>query len=645
MPTVRPNKATLTLTGSNVSVGLTISPQSASVTLFGHYGAASTGVDPVTVEPGAADLSVTGGVGEVVRPVGPQPAALVLSGHPPVAATTLVDTSAALLDQCEQIWEATRRLRRQEDALRRQQPLVRVWDAEWELQHLMTIDYRSTFSWISNDSGPGQSEIPFDSPLAEWIHDMQGRIERGENRNVHITVDYCGARWSGRLDKYSVEQRDDGDVVMVVDWLNDYENTKWIACWSNPFLPAFIQFPRVWLLPGPITWILKLTMFLNLFRHHNPLVVLPDDPLDFTSWFTNLDQSTWQMVVKPQSFLEGLGSGVVWGLVSSRWKTWHDMAHTMLEDGELSVECRRYLPGDEPPWPGANLRYGTLVFDLIDKSGVHVGTSNGGSIFDGLFRTVAEFTDDFLDSTDELIVDADTPEDYFLPGLKLTKKEKPYVVFREGDSSPIQSSSYIVSPAKGVIVNVGGKSMPGVNEAISASIQAAGDILGSVVQIGSLGGTIDTLVKPIYEDTILAWWSVKNFLRAQHSGWSRYEEYFQDGADKAYTIASLMVLRAGFWATKTTVSWKVNVVDGLPFLIGDNGLGHFFLDDRIGLVLRGDSKIHVDRCRKLELAWDEQTPPEWQITIGDERVHQDPAQRAWGKIEAIVSALKDLGVY
>jgi hypothetical protein len=507
------------------------------------------------------------------------------------------------------------------------------------------VDYKSTFSWISNDSGPGQTELPMDSHVAEYIKDMQGRIDRGEGRNVHVTVDYCGARWSGRMDKYSIEQREDGDVVMVVDWLNDYENTKWIACWSNPFLPAFIQFPRVWLVPGPITWILKLTMFLNLFRHHNPLVTLPDDPLDFQSWFTNLDQSTWQMVVKPQSFLDAVGSGVVWGLVSSRWKTWHDMAHTMLEDGELSVECRRYLPGDEPPWPGADLRYGTLVFDLIDKSGVHVGTSNGGSIFDGLFRTVAEFADDFIDSTDELILDADTPNDYFLPGLKLTKKEKPYVVFREGNNSPIQSSSYIVSPAKGVTVNVGGKSMPGVNEAISASIQAAGDILGSIAQIGSLGGTIDALVKPIYEDTILAWWSMKSPLRAQHSGWSRYEEYFQDGADKAYTIASLMVLRAGFWATKTTTSWKVNVVDGLPFLIGDSGLGHFFLDDRIGLVLEGDTGIHVDRCRKLDLAWDEENPPEWQITVGDERVHQDPAARAWGRIEQIISALKDLGVY
>lgn len=591
---------------------------------------------------GGAVLAASAGVSAGMSQTFPAAAPLSVTALP---YSGDVDNNTSLERQCDQIWFNTQMHRQGDDNERRTQPLVRVWDGEWNLQHILSVDYSSTFSWVSNDSGPGRSEIPFDSPVAQWIHDMQGRIDRGEKRNVHVTVDYCGARWGGRLDKTSVEQRDDGDLVMVVDWLHDYENLKWYQCWSNPFLPAFVQFPRVWLLPGPVTWILKLTLFLQLFREHNPLVTLPDDPLDFTSWFTNLNQSTWQVVVKPQSFVDAMASGVVWGLVSSRFKTWHDMAHVMLEDAELTVECRRYLPGDDPPWPGAVLRYGTLVVDIIDKSGVHVGTSNGGTIFDGLFRTVAEFADDFIDSTDELVFDADTPTDYFLPGWKYTDKEKPYVVFREGESSPIQTSAYINSPAKGVQVNVGGKSMPGINEGISASIQAAGDIIGNLVQIGSLGGTIDTIVKPFYEDTILAWWSMKSPLRAQHSGWSRYFEYFQDPSGKAYTIASLMVLRAGFWATKTTTSWKVAVADGMPFMIGDKGHGHFFLDDRIGLVIKGDTIIRMDRCRKLELTWDPDNPPEWQITIGDERVLQDPAQRAFAKIEAIVSALQELGAY
>jgi hypothetical protein len=512
-----------------------------------------------------------------------------------------------------------------------------------------------------------------------------------------------------------------------------------------------------------------------------------------------LDMSEWHTVVKPESFLDAMASGVVWSVVTSRWQSFHDMAHYMLEDSELSVVCRRYLPGDEPPWEGADLRYGTLVVDFVDKSGIQIGTSNGGNVFDGLARTINEFSDDFLDSTNELISDAATPSEYFTVNKRYTDKTKPYVIFYEGETSPVQTSSWVYSPTKGVQVSVGGHSAPGVNEClagdtlidgpdgkeridvlaergesfrvwsitpegnrvaatalyafrkghadlftyrltdgrsitvtnehrfltpsgfmhaedikvgyqictvdwsqdpvdedprqvsdddyamvnassqhvesitpagsdyfydmtvpgwenysaqgiwnhntISATIQAIGDILGNLVQIGSLGGTIDTLLAPIYEDTILAWQSYKSNERANNTGWDRLFSYFQDGAGKAYTISSLLVLRAGLWATKTVVSWKVTVADGRPYLVGDQGKGHFFLDDRVGLVLTADNKIHMDRCRRLDLAWGPDSPPEWTINIGDERIWQDPAQRALGRIERLIAGLHDLGVW
>jgi len=527
------------------------------------------------------------------------------------------------------------------------EPLVRIWDAEWDLHHLFGGEYSQSFQWISNDSGPGQTEISFDHPAARWIHDSDGRISRGEGRNVHITVDYCGARWGGRMDKAVVESRADGDEVLVIDWMHDYENLKWYTVWSNSFLPAAFQTPRALLLAGPVDWILKLALHLQLIREHNPLITIPDDPLDFAQYLEVFDQSTWSVVVKPTTWAEAVDSGVVWGLVSSRWANWHDMAHVMLEDAEMSVTCTRYLNGDPAPWEGADLRHGTLIIDIVDKSGVHLGTSNGGTAFDGLFRTVAEFADDFIDSTANLIYDTEYPEEYFIPGLRLTHKEHPYVHYRTGVGSGVEESKYVNSPAKGVQINVGGHSAPGVNEVISATIQAVGDLLGSIVLIGSLGGTVDALLKPLYEDTVLAWWSVKSTQRAQHSGWSRYFEYFQDGANKAYTIASLMVLRAGFWATKTVVGNEMSVIDGQPYLVGDNGIGHWFLDDRIGFSLENDptGRIWVDRARKIELRWDADTYPQWIPTVGDPRIFQDPAQRAWGKIESMIASLRDLGVY
>jgi hypothetical protein len=563
----------------------------------------------------------------------------------PLPAVSVINFSDPLDKQCADTLAATQAQFRAEQTMRRQHPLVRLWDGEWHLQFVCSQEYKGSFSWISNDTGPGQMEIPFNSPVAQWIFDEPSRMAAGQGRNIGITVDYCGARWSGIMDKCAVEQREDMDMVLVVDWLHDYEHVKWYSCWSNPFLPAAFQFPRAFLVAGPTDWALKLILFLQIVREHNPLITWPDDPLDLTSWFTDLDMTTWPFVVKPKSFSAAMASGVIWSIPITRWANWHDMAHQPLEDAEMSVTMTRYLEGDALPWEGANLRYGTLVMDIVDKSGVYVGTSHGGTIFDGLARTFVQFGEDFVDSTQVLASDTTVPPEYYQGQTKLTRKELPYVVFREGQNSPIQTSAWINSPAKGIQVNCGGHSMPGVNETISATIQAGFDMLGELIFVSSLGATIDTMLKPLYEDTILAWWSLKSSNRAQDSGWERLFEYFQQGANKAYTIASLMVLRAGFWSTKTTVSWKVEVMDALPFMVGQNGYGHFFLDDRIGLVLAGDPRIHMDRARKLNLSWDENAFASWDITVGDERVFQDPAQRAWGKIEQLIAGLRDLGVY
>lgn len=559
----------------------------------------------------------------------------------------MLDTTLPLEDQCAAIWAAARQQEREERRIRETPPVIKLWDAEWALQHdISGIEYKASFDWISNDTGPGQIEIPFDHPAALWVHDSQGRVDRGEGRGVHITVDYCNTRWSGRLDKAVVETGEDGDDVLTMDFAHDYENLKFYSVWANSALPDWFQFPRALLLAGPTPWILLTALQLQLVREHNPLLTIPDDPLDWDLTDT-WDQSDWSVVVRPKSFTQWASEGVVWGVLSSRFATWHDMAKNLLEDSELSVTCTRWLEGDPAPWDGANLRHGVLIVDIEDKSGVHIGTAHGGTVFDGLRRTVAEFAEDFIDSTENLIEDTEVPEEYFTPYARLTKPEWPYVVYRSGEGSGIESSRFINSPAKAVQVIVGGHSMPGVNEAISATIQAIGDLWGNLLLIGGLGGSIDTLLKPLYEDTILAWWAKKSQNRAQNAGWSRYFEYFCDGANKAYTIAALLVLRAGFWATRTVLANEMKVIDGAPFCVGGPGYGHYFLDDRIGFSLENDpmGRIWMDRARKINLAWTSETHPEWTPTIGDPRNLQDPAQRALGKIEGIVAALRDTGVY
>ncbi|WP_139180002.1 hypothetical protein [Gordonia westfalica] len=69
-----------------------------------------------------------------------------------------------------------------------------------------------------------------------------------------------------------------GQRMLHVTFLTDYENLKWIDVWSNPFLPAIFQFPRIFLLAGPSIWVLKTALLLQLWRINSSIWQIPDDP-------------------------------------------------------------------------------------------------------------------------------------------------------------------------------------------------------------------------------------------------------------------------------------------------------------------------------------------------------------------------------
>ncbi len=555
--------------------------------------------------------------------------------------------TAELLDECEAIWEVTEERERQRELARNAEPEVRVWDGDWALHGWLDAAYLIDVEWVDNDTGPGVTELPWDHYAAEWIWDEWGRIQRGEKRNVHLTVDTAtGARWSGRLEHVTAEEREDGTQVLVIDWLSDFETVKWYTVWSNAFLPSALQFPRLFLLAGGARWVLLTALHLQIMREQQNWWSLPDDPLNPASWVP-ADVSQWSVVVKPHSFFDDLADGITWALLISTFKNFFDLAKPILEDAELSLTWRRYLATDDTqPIPGQTLRHGCLVLDIVDKSGYYnSGTSNGGTLWDGLIRAVASFVDDFIDPVEEEIANIDEPT-YKLPGILGTVKTTPYVVWLRGRETGIRSSKFTRTPAKGVQVVVGGHSAYGVNEAIDAAINMAGDLIAAALFVPPVGGAIAALTAPLWTDVLLAWMNVKSLERAQNSGWSRYFEYFQDGADRAFTIQSLLVLRAGFWATRNQTVVQATVGNGAPWVLGDQGKGHVWVGDRCGFGILGDKtgRIHVDRIKRIRLRCSDTEPVEYIPQIGSGEAKQDPAQRAMEKLAAVLGAVHDLTV-
>lgn len=362
--------------------------------------------------------------------------------------------------------------------------------------------------------------------------------------------------------------------------------------------------------------------------------------MDPGGWF-NFDQSTWSQVVKPETTVDRSVGAIVHG----RFKYMHDVSKKVAADGQLSWEARRYLDGDPPPWPGANLRHGCLVWDLVDKSAFNTGTSFGGSIFGGLLRELINIGGDGKTENVEQVADPNVPGEYLVPGFRGTIPSMPGVVYRESEHTGIQSSEFSHKPATDVGTVAGGHSMPGVNELISAGIQMVGDLTAMIPNVPPLGGVADAVLKPLYTDVFLAFGKWKSPQRAQRLGWSHYHEKWGEGADRAYTLSYLLAQRTAMYQTREVNRCTLTVADGEPWQIGQNGHGHFFIGDRVGFTILGmePGRIFVEQVTELTLKWDRTSSPTWTIQIG-QREPQDPIIKAIEEIQDIVSMLNELGL-
>ncbi|MEJ6013294.1 phage tail protein [Corynebacterium sp. H127] len=555
-------------------------------------------------------------------------------------ATDVINLSAAVELELERIFQTCQGQRKRREDARRTPPLVRLWDGDWKFGGIVAGENEGTMTWVKNDTGSCILKLPVHHHLSQWVLDHQGR----ETENIHLTVDKDGARWSGRLRKDLLKKTEEGQRFVELQFLHDYEEVKRIQCWSNPFLPAAIQFPRVSILAGPAKWVLKTMLLMNVVRLNTSLWHLPDDPLDPASWSQAFNPDEWPIVVKPGSLLE---DDSPWTIASSRFKFWHDMAAPTLEDAELMVECRRFLDGDEPPWPGATLRNGTLVIDIVDKSGRYseTGAGTGGNIFTGFIRTITNLAENLIDEDETIVPNPDMPDAYKRKDWLGTLPQAPFVTYRDGAITGVEAAEFVHEPAQAVQVNAGGHSMPGVNEGISAAVQLAGNNLGMFVFQPTAGTIIDTLLKPIYSDTILAWMSIKSPIRSRRAGWSHYHEHFAKGGDRAYTLSGLIAMREGFWETRARTSHKLKVADGAPWFIGENGLGHFFLGDRIGSTIIGlpPDRLVVEQVSDLTFSWSREGMG-WEIAVGDQQAAESPTSRSIRKLSELISTVHDQGV-
>ncbi|ASR77133.1 minor tail protein [Mycobacterium phage MyraDee] len=563
-------------------------------------------------------------------------------------------------------------------------PWVRLWDGDYRLRGEVAGWRAIDYEFIENDTGTASLKLSLDHYLAKWVMDFRGRAKR----NVHVTIDKQGSRWSGFMDHYRVVREKGGDAYLEIIFKHDYEQAKHILCWSNPFLRPELQFPKLWVVFGPAKWCLLLTLFVNLLRLETSLWTLPDNPLDINEWMPfSFNPGTWRNIVKPFPLL-GDNSNLT--IVFSRFKTWHDVAQKVLQDAQLTVVTRRYLDGD--PHPFSNLtgeldmvwaedlfslipiRHGCLVWDIVDNSAWGTETAFGGSLLTGLIRAVVNIASDgYTEGVDVFTGDPTYPGQYYTPWFLGTSPQAPWVVFEEGPLTGIESSEFQYFEATDTSFVTGGHSMPGINEGISAGVNMAGDFVtslinsamaaggafGTAIDLPPLGGAMDAVAKILYEDVFLAFMEIPTLRAAGLSlplpgleniitglGDFHLYEGWADGADRGFTLSALMAIRAKIWATRAHSSHTITVADAAPYIVGEGGHGHFWLGNRVGTTVLGfpiPETVFVERVSRIGYGWDENGSKGWRLTIGY-REPEDPALKALDWIREINSGLGSMGV-
>ena len=548
-------------------------------------------------------------------------------------------------------------------------PTIWFYDGDWVYRGIVRGELGGSVNLIVNETGTIQLRLPIDldDPRRTWAAFWALDEDARGTSNIHVRIEMMGARICGRMkpkNGVTVVRGEQGDEVRI-DFLDDIEELKYVHTAGNPFLPiSLIQQPKAWMLYLQADHGILLTLAANLLRLQLTNIDLSffTDLLDPDQWPVNpLDM--WQqsqIIVKPRKIGDSVAPLAL--VVGSIRTSIFDVAAPILEDAEMQWDLRRWFIGDPEPWPGAGtewIRNGTLFVDIADKSGFRRGTSIGGNLFTGLTRTIASLTSNHVeDSYDLFTVETIDETGFRLPGFLSTPPAHPYVVYRDGDITGIQTSEFSISPGGAGRITVGGQSMPGVDELISAAIRYGGDVLGdnlnavitavvgTSVSVGSLGAALDAFLNPIYKDSILAHMSVPLLLRVAKQGWGHYLETTSTNVTQAYTAASVMDLRARRRETDPDKEFTLTVANASPWLIGDRGFGHWWHGDRVG----GTSKylmprVFVRRNRELTIDWGDGKGVTIVGKFADTRNAKDAIEKLAELTAKAMSGLQEIGLW
>lgn len=553
--------------------------------------------------------------------------------------------------------------RQQLDFMRRAKPMITFYknkdDGSEGLEYYGRVAYqdsiKASFPFKKNISTQGVLELRFDHYISKWLRDVPN--DPTACKNIVVRVDFFGGklRWTGLLHHHAAKMRD-GMRYMELTFNDDLQFLQFLLGPPNPALPIPVfQWPRVLPILGPAKWACSTMILINLIRVQG-IIDLPDDPFDPAEWGEMVTNpwGDWQVHIKANPL--PLDDSSLWTVLGTRMNPLDAVLADALDDAQLTLKWRRVFTDEGEQEHGLMFNTqpanGALILEIVDDSGYYNqalnGTFLGGTIIDGMVRSVVQYVGGFIEDSGTLLTDNETyyPDEYYGPGWLGTLAQAPWLVVRDNSWTPIQTSELTWSPATAVSVIVGGDN-PAADAIARLIIETTGNLIGYFLLGGfSSAGTIAAdLVMPYLVGTIAAWLEWKHYGRERNLGWVHLWELYQQGAENnSWSLSALAALRGGFLASRSQTSHTMSLHGNSWIIPGV----HFDIGSRIGSTARGyDNLIFVNQCEEIIPSWDHSGDGtlNFQIKAGENKASLTTGERLARLVKKTRDILQNIGVH
>lgn len=522
------------------------------------------------------------------------------------------------------------------------QPLIRLWDKEMRLIARIVIPESWDCEDIAHDNGTAHIEIV--GKDNDWLREIVCFKTRPAE-DLHVTIDPDPAkphdwrnRWGGKVETIEDDETKGSATKTVLNCVSNRKHLSKILLAATPLLPPAVQPIKMFLWGGPCVTTCATAVMVNLFRIYtlNSFWPLPRNIFDPSSLLSNLSPLSWPVQVMP---VNPIFDQSRWCTIGARWKDAQTVLTPVMKDCGVICHAYTWLPGDPAPYVDA---YGPelaeklkptrscVILSFEDQSGV---TGPTGTAFDGLVNLFAATADDLI--TESLFAvdgDGDGETDPFIRKILGVAPKRPPFVYRDTGYGGVNSRKMVIHKSQAISITVGGRSPQWVNQAITFSIRyAISQLANAIVLAGQAPGSegLDNLYQGQLDDTLLAFMTFIDPRRSGDVGSYAWNEHKQEGSGSAFTINSVQDTRAGWYATRPFTSFKFDVGDGSPYVLGE--------DIRLGSRVSAERRriIYTDQIMAIKRQGDRNSSGRPVLSFGDDSKEEDPVAQGFAAIANI----------